>query len=143
MANPDPEITPEEVKSVRSDAIMATGRSDYPNQINNLLAFPYIFRGALDTHASQINDEMKMAAAKSLAALARQKVTEEVEKIYAGQVLEFGPEYIIPKPFDSRLLSIVSLEVAKAAVQSGVARNQHFAVNQYQQDLQNRVRMLA
>lgn len=139
MSNPDPEITPEQVKSVRTDVIMATGRSDYPNQINNLMAFPYIFRGALDTQASQINDAMKMAAAKSLAKLAKQKVLPEVLIIYAGQMLRFGPEYIIPKPFDPRLLSVVAMEVAASAVETGVARNRLFNINQYEKELESRV----
>lgn len=143
MANPDPEITPEEVKQIRDDAIMATGRSDYPNQINNVMAFPYIFRGALDTRSTQINEEMKMAAARSLAELARQPVTAEVAKIYSGQVLEFGPQYIVPKPFDSRLLVVVSTAVAKAAIESGVAQNKTFDLNQYKKDLEAKVHVPA
>jgi malate dehydrogenase (oxaloacetate-decarboxylating)(NADP+) len=122
MANPDPEITPEEVREVRADAIMATGRSDYPNQVNNVLGFPYIFRGALDVRASAINDEMKIAAANALAALAREDVPDEMDAAYAGQRLRYGPEYIIPAPFDPRLISVVPPAVAKAAMESGVAR---------------------
>jgi malate dehydrogenase (oxaloacetate-decarboxylating)(NADP+) len=126
MANPDPEITPDEVKAVRSDAIIATGRSDYPNQVNNVMAFPYIFRGALDTFATEINDEMKLAAAHSLALLAQRTVPEEVREIYAGQSLELGPEYILPKPFDPRLLKVLPLEVGRAAIKTGVARKEMF-----------------
>lgn len=121
LANPDPEITPEDVRSVRDDAIMATGRSDYPNQINNVMGFPYIFRGALDTRSTAINDEMKIAAAYSLAELARQAIPEEVLAIYADRNLEFGKEYIIPTPFDPRLIYTVSIAVAKAAMETGVA----------------------
>ena len=122
MANPDPEITPEDVASVRDDAIMATGRSDYPNQINNVLGFPYIFRGALDVQAREINDAMKIAAAVALAELARQEVPDEVAAAYAGKRLRYGPEYIIPVPFDPRLMAQVPTAVAKAAMDSGVAR---------------------
>ena len=122
MANPTPEITPEEVKSVRDDAIMATGRSDYPNQVNNVLGFPYIFRGALDVRARTINEEMKIAAARALAALAREDVPDEVAVAYRGERLQYGRNYIIPSPFDPRLISWVPPFVAKAAVESGVAR---------------------
>src|SRR6201995_1587730 len=102
MANPDPEITPEEVRAVRSDAIIATGRSDYPNQVNNVLGFPYIFRGALDVRASTINDAMKIAAAYAIAALAREEVPDQVVAAYRGRKLRYGPEYLIPTPFDPR-----------------------------------------
>ncbi|MBI4967502.1 MAG: NADP-dependent malic enzyme [Rhodospirillales bacterium] len=122
MANPDPEILPEEVKAVRADAIVATGRSDYANQINNVLGFPYIFRGALDVRARTINEAMKIAAAKAIAALARQDVPDEVDAAYAGRRLRYGPDYIIPVPFDPRLIEAVSVAVAKAAMDSGVAR---------------------
>ena len=105
MANPDPEITPEEVAAIREDAIVATGRSDYPNQVNNVLGFPYIFRGALDVRATTINEEMKIAAAYALAALAREDVPDEVAAAYQGVRPKFGPQYIIPVPFDPRLLS--------------------------------------
>ena len=121
MANPDPEITADEVAEVRDDAIMATGRSDYPNQINNVLGFPFIFRGALDVRASTINMEMKIAAAHALAELAREDVPDEVNATY-GTRLKFGPEYIIPTPFDPRLISWVPPAVAKAAMDTGVAR---------------------
>ena len=122
MANPDPEITPEEVAAVRDDAIMATGRSDYPNQVNNVLGFPYIFRGALDVRATTINDEMKIAAAEALAKLAREDVPDEVAAAYQGNRPRFGPRYIIPVPFDPRLISAIPPAVAEAAMLSGVAR---------------------
>ena len=121
MANPDPEITPEEVAAVRDDAIMATGRSDYPNQVNNVLGFPYIFRGALDVRARTINDEMKIAAAKAIAALAREDVPEDVATAYAGRHLKYGRNYLIPVPFDARLISSVPPAVAQAAMETGVA----------------------
>lgn len=122
MANPDPEITPEEVHATRSDAIVATGRSDYENQVNNVMGFPYIFRGALDVRASTINEEMKIAAAHAIAELAREHVPDDVIKAYGGRDMKFGAHYIIPTPFDARLISVVPLAVAKAAVASGVAR---------------------
>ena len=122
MANPDPEITPEEVAKIRPDAIMATGRSDYPNQINNVLGFPYIFRGALDVRASTINDEMKIAAARALADLAREEVPDEVTSAYRGRHLRYGPDYLIPTPFDPRLITHVPPAVAHAAERSGVAQ---------------------
>jgi malate dehydrogenase (oxaloacetate-decarboxylating)(NADP+) len=124
MANPDPEITPEEVRAVRSDAIVATGRSDYPNQVNNVLGFPYIFRGALDVRARTINEEMKIAAAQALAALAREDVPDEVAMAYPGVRPVYGADYIIPAPFDPRLISRVSSAVAEAAVRTGVARRE-------------------
>jgi malate dehydrogenase (oxaloacetate-decarboxylating)(NADP+) len=127
MANPDPEITPPEVMAVRDDAIMATGRSDYPNQVNNVLGFPFIFRGALDVRARKINMEMKLAAVHALAELARegeQGLPEEVRHAYPGERFEFGPKYIIPKPFDPRVLIYESMAVAKAAMDTGVARVQ-------------------
>ena len=122
MANPDPEITPEEVAEVRSDAIVATGRSDYPNQINNVLGFPFIFRGALDVQASTINEAMKIAAAKALAELAREDVPDQVAAAFLGRQVKYGPDYIIPAPFDPRLISRVPPAVAKAAMETGVAR---------------------
>jgi malate dehydrogenase (oxaloacetate-decarboxylating)(NADP+) len=121
MANPDPEIRPEEAKAVRPDAIIATGRSDYPNQVNNVLGFPFIFRGALDVRATAINEEMKIAAAKAIAELAREQVPDEVAAAY-GKNHQFGPEYIIPAPFDPRLMEVVSSAVAKAAMETGVAQ---------------------
>jgi malate dehydrogenase (oxaloacetate-decarboxylating)(NADP+) len=123
MANPDPEITPEDAHKVRDDAIMATGRSDYPNQVNNVLGFPYIFRGALDVRARTINDEMKIAAANALAELAREDVPDEVAAAYHGSRLAFGRDYLIPAPFDPRLISRIPVAVAKAAMASGVARH--------------------
>jgi malate dehydrogenase (oxaloacetate-decarboxylating)(NADP+) len=123
MANPDPEIAYEEAKAARADVIMATGRSDYPNQVNNVLGFPFIFRGALDVRATAINEEMKMAAAKALAALAKEPVPENVCAAYGGQKFEFGPEYIIPKPFDPRVLYWEAVAVAKAACETGVAQS--------------------
>jgi malate dehydrogenase (oxaloacetate-decarboxylating)(NADP+) len=122
MANPDPEITPEEAREVRKDVIFATGRSDYPNQVNNVLGFPYIFRGALDVRARTINDDMKIAAARALAQLAREDVPDEVAAAYSGRRLRYGPEYIIPVPFDPRLISAIPPAVAQAAVDSGVAQ---------------------
>ena len=124
MANPDPEITPEEVAAIRSDAIVATGRSDYPNQVNNVLGFPYIFRGALDVRATEINEAMKAAAAQALADLAREDVPDDVAAAYAGNRPKFGPGYIIPVPFDPRLISAIPVAVAKAAMDTGVARRE-------------------
>ena len=139
MANPDPEITPEEVKRVRSDAIICTGRSDYPNQINNVLGFPYIFRGALDVRASTINDAMKIAAAEALAMLAREDVPDEVAAAYSGNRLQYGPEYIVPTPFDPRLIWAVPSAVAKAAMESGVARRPIKDMNAYRTSLRGRL----
>jgi malate dehydrogenase (oxaloacetate-decarboxylating)(NADP+) len=138
MANPDPEILPEEVKAVRSDAIIATGRSDYPNQVNNVLGFPYIFRGALDVRATKINEEMKVAAAEAIAALARESVPDEVAAAYGGSHV-FGPEYIIPAPFDPRLIERVPAAVAQAAMDSGVARKPIFDMEAYKLELRARL----
>jgi malate dehydrogenase (oxaloacetate-decarboxylating)(NADP+) len=138
MANPDPEITPEEVHAVRDDAIVATGRSDYPNQVNNVLGFPYIFRGALDVRARQVNHEMKIAAARALAELAREDVPDEVAAIYGGQ-LKFGPEYIIPTPFDPRLIWYVPPFVAQAAMDTGVARKPIEDMDAYRAQLAQRL----
>ena len=121
-ANPDPEIKPELINEVRSDAIVATGRSDYPNQVNNLIGFPYIFRGALDVRAKVINEEMKVAAAKAIALLAREDVPDEVVSAYGGDRPKYGREYIIPSTFDPRLISVIPAAVASAAIKSGVAR---------------------
>jgi len=137
MANPDPEITADEVAEVRDDAIMATGRSDYPNQINNVLGFPYIFRGALDVRATTINMEMKIAAAKALAEHAQEDVPDEVAAAY-GTRPKFGPDYIIPVPFDPRLISFVPPAVAKAAMDTGVARKPIVDMDAYRQQLRNR-----
>ena len=139
MANPDPEITPEDVAAVRTDAIMATGRSDYPNQINNVLGFPYIFRGALDVRASTINDEMKIAAARALAELAREDVPDEVDAAYAGHRLKYGPQYLIPTPFDPRLIVAVPEAVARAAMDSGVARRPIVDMGAYRNELSARL----
>jgi malate dehydrogenase (oxaloacetate-decarboxylating)(NADP+) len=135
MANPDPEITPEEVADIRSDAIVATGRSDYNNQVNNVLGFPYIFRGALDVRASQINDEMKIAAVHAIARLAREPAPEELAAAYAGRKLMYGPDYIIPVPFDPRLIATVPPAVAKAAMDSGVARKRIENLDEYARGL--------
>jgi malate dehydrogenase (oxaloacetate-decarboxylating)(NADP+) len=139
MANPDPEITPEDVYAVRPDAIVATGRSDYENQVNNVMGFPYIFRGALDVRASTINEEMKIAAAKALAELAREHVPDEVIKAYGGKDMKFGPKYIIPTPFDSRLISTIPVAVAKAAVESKVARKPIKNWDEYRLELKARL----
>ncbi|WP_417410714.1 NADP-dependent malic enzyme [Hoeflea sp.] len=138
MANPDPEITPEEVAAIRNDAIMATGRSDYANQVNNVLGFPYIFRGALDVRASTINDDMKIAAANALAALAREDVPDDVAAAYQGVRPRFGPQYIIPVPFDPRLISAIPVAVAKAAMESGVAQKPILNMEAYAQELSAR-----
>ena len=139
MANPDPEITPEEVAAIRDDAIMATGRSDYPNQVNNVLGFPYIFRGALDVRAKTINDEMKIACAEALAMLAREDVPDEVAAAYQGERPRFGPRYIIPVPFDPRLISEIPPAVARAAMDSGVARAPIVDLENYQERLKARL----
>ncbi len=138
MANPDPEITPEEVAEIRTDAIMATGRSDYPNQVNNVLGFPYIFRGALDVRATTINDAMKVAAVKALAALAREDVPDDVAAAYQGNRPKFGPNYIIPVPFDPRLISSIPPAVARAAMDSGVAGRPILDMEKYRQELSAR-----
>ena len=139
MANPDPEILPEDAKAARSDAIIATGRSDYPNQVNNVLGFPYIFRGALDVRASAINEEMKIAAANAIAMLAREDVPDEVNNAYSGQPLKFGREYIIPAPFDPRLISAISSAVAQAAMDTGVARKPIKDMQAYKNELSARL----
>ncbi|WP_300574353.1 NADP-dependent malic enzyme [Phenylobacterium sp.] len=139
MANPDPEITPEEVHAVRSDAIMATGRSDYPNQVNNVLGFPYIFRGALDVRARRVNMEMKIACAQALAMLAREDVPDEVAAAYHGLQLKFGPDYIIPTPFDPRLIWYIPPFVAQAAMDTGVARKPIENMDAYRAQLAQRL----
>ncbi|WP_428521566.1 NADP-dependent malic enzyme [Roseibium sp.] len=138
MANPDPEITPEEAAEVRDDAIVATGRSDYPNQVNNVLGFPYIFRGALDVQAITINDDMKVACANALAELAREEVPDEVAAAYRGNRPKFGPEYIIPVPFDPRLIHAIPPAVAQAAMDSGVARRPIVDMEAYKHQLSAR-----
>jgi malate dehydrogenase (oxaloacetate-decarboxylating)(NADP+) len=139
MANPYPEITPEEAKAVRDDVIIATGRSDYPNQVNNVIGFPYIFRGALDVRATTINEEMKIAAAHAIAALAREDVPDEVAAAYRGARPVYGPEYIIPSPFDPRLIARVSSAVAEAAMKSGVAKKKIDDLAAYQFQLSARL----
>lgn len=139
MANPDPEIRPETVREVRDDAIIATGRSDYPNQVNNVMGFPYIFRGALDVHATEINDEMKIACANALAELAREPVPDEVSAAYAGRKMQYGPEYIIPAPFDPRLIYTIPPAVAQAAMDSGVAKKPIEDMDAYKLDLKARL----
>ena len=141
LANPDPEILPEDVMSVRDDAIIATGRSDYPNQINNVLGFPYIFRGALDVRATRITEGMKMAATKAIAELARETVPDDVLSAYKGEQIQFGPEYIIPKPFDARVLIWEASAVAAAAVEEGVAgiSSNDFSYEGYREELEARL----
>jgi malate dehydrogenase (oxaloacetate-decarboxylating)(NADP+) len=139
MANPDPEITYEAAKRARSDVIMATGRSDFPNQVNNVLGFPFIFRGALDVRARAINDEMKIAAAKALAALAKEDIPDQVINAYGGERFSFGPDYIIPKPFDARVLMWEAPAVARAAVETGVARHAIEDWDEYVASLERRI----
>ena len=138
-ANPDPEIKPEAIEEVRSDAIIATGRSDYPNQVNNLIGFPYIFRGALDVRAKEINEDMKVAAANAIALLARENVPDEVVSAYGGDRPKYGKEYIIPSTFDPRLISVIPCAVAKAAMESGVARKKIDSLELYKDQLINRL----
>ena len=138
-ANPDPEIKPEIINEVRTDAIVATGRSDYPNQVNNLIGFPYIFRGALDVRAKVINEEMKVSAAKAIASLAREDVPDEVVSAYGGDRPKYGKNYIIPSTFDPRLISVIPLAVAKAAIKSGVARKKIADFDSYKDELTNRL----
>ncbi|MDR2548337.1 MAG: malate dehydrogenase, partial [Rickettsiales bacterium] len=139
LANPDPEVRPEFAKSVRPDAIIATGRSDYNNQVNNVMGFPYMFRGALDVHATTINNEMKIAAADAIAKLAREPVPDEISAAYGGRKMSYGCEYIIPTPFDPRLISVVSPAVAKAAVHSGVAKKAIQDWGKYENQLKSRL----
>lgn len=139
MANPVPEISYNDAMQARPDAIMCTGRSDYPNQVNNVLGFPYIFRGALDTRSREINDDMKLAAAYALAELAKKPVPEEVLRAYNLKELHFGPDYIIPKPLDARLLEVVSIAVAKAAISSGTARASIDNWDEYKKELKLRL----
>ena len=138
-ANPDPEITPEEVDEVRKDAIIATGRSDYPNQVNNLIGFPYIFRGALDVRAKTINEEMKIAAANAIASLARERVPDEVVAAMGGDRPSYGKDYIIPSTFDPRLISVIPVAVARAAMKSGVARKKIENFETYSEQLKQRL----
>ncbi len=141
MANPDPEILPAEAKEARDDVITATGRSDFANQVNNVLGFPFIFRGALDVRATKINDEMKVAAAYSLAALAKEPVPEKVARAYGNQKFEFGPDYIVPKPFDPRVLVWESAAVAQAAMETGVSRIK-IDLDDYKKSLEDRIKDL-
>ena len=138
-ANPDPEITPEEISEVRNDAIVATGRSDYPNQVNNLIGFPYIFRGALDVRSKTINEEMKVAAANAIAKLAREDVPDEVVAAMGGERPHYGKDYIIPSTFDPRLISVIPAAVAKAAIESGVARKNIDDFEVYKDQLKQRL----
>ena len=139
-ANPEPEITYEDAKEARPDCIMGTGRTDYPNQINNVSGFPFLFRGTLDVGATEINEEMKIAAAKALAALAHEPVPAEVEKAYGGQKFKFGPDYVIPKPFDPRIIEWVTPAVAKAAMDSGIAARPITDLAAYKLGLSERVK---
>ena len=138
-ANPDPEITPEEVSEVRNDAIVATGRSDYPNQVNNIIGFPYIFRGALDVRSKTINEDMKVAASQAIAKLAREDVPDEVVAAMGGERPKYGKEYIIPSTFDPRLISVIPVAVAKAAIKSGVARKEIKDFEVYKDQLKQRL----
>jgi malate dehydrogenase (oxaloacetate-decarboxylating)/malate dehydrogenase (oxaloacetate-decarboxylating)(NADP+) len=138
LANPTPEIFPEDVRAIRPNAIIGTGRSDYSNQINNVLGFPFIFRGALDVHAKKINDEMKLAAAYALAGLAKAEVPEYLNELYKTRLV-FGKDYVIPKPFDKRLVVEVSAAVALAAVESGSSSMKDFDVNAYKKELEQRL----
>jgi len=135
LANPMPEILPEEVKAVRPDALVATGRSDYPNQVNNVLCFPFIFRGALDVGATEINDEMKLACARAIAHVSKMRTSDVVQRAYANEQLEFGPDYLIPKPFDPRLSVEVSIAAAKAAMETGVATRPIADMHEYRHRL--------
>jgi malate dehydrogenase (oxaloacetate-decarboxylating)(NADP+) len=139
MANPTPEISYEEIVKARPDALAGTGRSDYPNQVNNVLGFPFIFRGALDVHASAINEDMKIAATMALAELAKEPCIEEVEKAYGGKTFTFGKDYVIPKPFDPRVFVWESFAVAEAAVRTGVARKE-IDLEAYRKELEIRLR---
>lgn len=141
MANPDPEILPVEAKEARNDVITATGRSDFANQVNNVLGFPFIFRGALDVRATKINDEMKVAAAYSLAALAKEPVPDKVARAYGDQKFEFGPDYIVPKPFDPRVLVWESAAVAQAAMETGVSRIK-IDLDSYKKSLEDKIKNL-
>lgn len=137
LANPDPEILPSEALEIRSDAIVATGRSDLPNQVNNVLGFPSIFRGALDTHATGINEEMKIAAVKAIAALTKEEIPEQVRKVYGEQTPKgFGRDYLIPKPVDNRLLKMVAPAVAEAAMRTNVARK-NINIEDYKKHIEN------
>ena len=139
MANPEPEVRPEIAKRIRPDCIIGTGRSDYPNQVNNVMCFPFLFRGTLDCRAKQINEEMKMAAAIALANLAKKPVPDSVKAAIPGRDFTFGPEYIIPTPFDPRLIFDIPVAVAKAAHESGIAQNPITDFDQYRRELAERM----
>ncbi len=139
MANPDPEILPEDALAVRPDVIMATGRSDYPNQVNNVLGFPFIFRGALDVASTDINEAMKLAAARALADLAKEDIPDAVVRAYGGKQIKFGRDYLIPKPFDYRVLLWEAPAVAEAAINTGVARKPYSSKEEYVRELENRL----
>ena len=139
MCYPDPEITPEEIEEVRDDAIIATGRSDYPNQVNNLIGFPYIFRGALDVRSKTINEEMKIAAANAIAKLAKEDVPDEVIAAMGGERPHYGKDYIIPSTFDPRLITVIPAAVAKAATDTGVARKKIDNFDVYKDQLKQRL----
>src|SRR5690606_5178125 len=138
-ANPDPEISYEDATAAREDVIMATGRSDYPNQVNNVIGFPYIFRGALDVRATAINEEMKLAAARAIARLAKEPVPDIVNKAYGDTKISFGRHYLIPKPLDPRLITSIAPAVAKAAMESGVAKSEITDWDAYELDLKERI----
>jgi malate dehydrogenase (oxaloacetate-decarboxylating)(NADP+) len=139
MANPVPEIYPDEARKGHADAIVATGRSDYPNQINNVMCFPFLFRGTLDAGARIINEEMKMAVAQALADLAREPVPAEVEQAYGGKKLAFGPDYIMPTPFDPRLITKIPMAVVEAAMKTGVATKHISDWAAYEKELRGRI----
>ncbi|HEV3308820.1 MAG TPA: malic enzyme-like NAD(P)-binding protein [Candidatus Sulfotelmatobacter sp.] len=142
MANPDPEITYEDARACRKDVIMCTGRSDYPNMVNNVLGFPFIFRGALDVRATEINEEMKLAATRALANLAKEDVPDSVCRAYGVSRLEFGPDYLIPKPFDPRVLVWESSAVAQAAMETGVAQESPVNIEEYREQLKLRSELM-
>ena len=143
LANPEPEIAYELAKATRDDLVIATGRSDYPNQVNNVLGFPYIFRGALDSRASEINEDMKLEACRAIAALAREEVSDSVKEAYGGMDFVFGKDYILPKPFDKRLLYRVAPAVAKAAMESGVSNRPITDWDAYEEELKKRMESLS
>ena len=139
MANPEPEVRPEIARRVRPDCVIATGRSDYPNQINNVMCFPFLFRATLDTRSKQINEPMKMAAAKALANMAKLPIPESVKQVYPDREFVFGPNYIIPTPFDPRLIFELPVTIAKAAMDSGIATHNITDFNEYRQQLKQRM----
>lgn len=142
MANPEPEVRPEIAKRVRPDCIIATGRSDYPNQINNVMCFPFLFRATLDTRSTQINEEMKMAAAIALANMAKKPVPDQVKKAIKGREFVFGPDYIIPTPFDPRLIFELPVAIAQAAMKSGIATKYFYDMELYKVQLAERMGLI-